>query len=62
MGVGVGCVLGVASRSWRSTLRVGVPSVLAGLLPGSEALPPAPLPAASGVMNPLWDGPLPDLG
>ena len=35
--------------------------MLAGLLPGSEALPPAPLPAASGVMNPLWDSPLPDL-
>ena len=57
MGVGVGCVLGVASRSWRSTLRVGVPTVLAGLLPGSEALPSTPLPAASRVMNPLRDYP-----
>ena len=39
---------------WRVTrLGDGLSLILAGLLPGSEALPPAPLPAAPGVMNPL---------
>ena len=61
MGVGVGCVLGVASRSWRSTLRVGVPSVLARLLPGSEVKAPVRCPADRGFETRFGTVPLPDL-